>query len=114
MIQVSTVLQPRHYLPLVLLITTTITTIAPTTDFTISPDFDEKAFLPNEVKDEHLRRSREVVEIMAKIRPETKEKDVSTLCEKLMDLFVKYVPEELIIFLRSLLTCVDSCSIWSV
>jgi serine/threonine protein kinase len=62
-------------------------------DFTISPDFDEKAFVPNEVKDEHLRRSREVVEIMAKIRPETKESVVSELCEQLMDLFVKY-PEQ--------------------
>ena len=52
--------------------------------------FDEKDFKQDESKDEHFRRSREVVEIMEKIRPETMEETVIELCDKLMELFTKY------------------------
>ena len=52
--------------------------------------FDEKDFKQDESKDEHFRRSREVVEIMEKIRPDTMEEVVIDLCNKLMDLFNRY------------------------
>ena len=55
--------------------------------------FDEKDFKQNEHKDVHIRRSKEVVEIMAKIRPETKEKVVIELCDLLMSIFNQY-PEQ--------------------
>lgn len=52
--------------------------------------FDEKDFKQDESKDEHFRRSREVVEIMEKIRPDTMEETVIDLCNKLLDLFNRY------------------------
>lgn len=55
--------------------------------------FDEKDFKQNEQKDVHFRRSRDVVDIMGKIRPETKESKVKSLCDDLINIFNTY-PEQ--------------------
>lgn len=59
----------------------------------INIQFDEKDFRQDGSKDVHSKRSREIVDIMGKIRPETKEKLVIEYCEKLMELFSNY-PEQ--------------------
>ena len=56
----------------------------------INYQFDEKDFKQNEHKDEHFRRSREVVEIMMRIRSETRAREVQDMCAQLIHIFTEF------------------------
>eukprot|EP01032_Pedospumella_encystans_P007493 gene7492-8987_t len=62
-------------------------------DAFINYQYDEKDFKQNEAKDLHYRRSREIVEVMNRIRLETKAKEVVDLCNQLLAIFSE-VPEQ--------------------
>ena len=55
--------------------------------------FDEHDFQQNETRDVHIRRSREILQLMAAIKPDSAEKDVVEMCDQLLVIFDKY-PEQ--------------------
>lgn len=55
--------------------------------------FDEKDFKQNEQKDIDFRRSREVVELLASLRPNISEQEINGICEEIMTIFDMY-PEQ--------------------
>lgn len=62
-------------------------------DAFINYQYDEKDFKQNETKDLHFRRSREIVEVMNRIRLETKVKEVIDLSNQLLTIFSD-IPEQ--------------------
>ena len=55
--------------------------------------FDENDFQQNETRDVDIRRSREIRQLMASIKPDSPEKDVIDKCNQLLVMFEKY-PEQ--------------------
>ena len=64
-----------------------------TFDEFLNYQFDENDFQQNETRDVHIRRSREILQLMAAIRPDSSEKDVVEKCDQLLIMFNKY-PEQ--------------------
>mmetsp|Transcript_18777 Transcript_18777/g.31303 ORF Transcript_18777/g.31303 Transcript_18777/m.31303 type:complete len:1208 (+) Transcript_18777:214-3837(+) len=64
-----------------------------TFDEFLNYQFDEHDFQQNETRDVHIRRSREILQLMAAIKPDSSEKDVVEMCDQLLVMFDKH-PEQ--------------------